>query len=176
MSFAFPEWEKFAVQQRFKTGCIPTGYEMLLRAAGAQGIDFETFQDEFDLDKSKKPMERPKNDFVSVADAVRKKYPGVNFKRKCFPQGEGAKKLEFVEDRIAKKWPVLVSIALKPFGKPGGYHIMPVVDATDGELTLLYKVESNGKKRTFRLRKGDFVQIHDTYQGGDDVAWLEGWE
>ena len=47
----FPDWEKYAVHQRKPdTGCIPTGYEMLLRAAGIAGIDFQTFQEEFDLD------------------------------------------------------------------------------------------------------------------------------
>ena len=47
----FPEWEKYAVPQRRQlSGCIPTGYEMLLRAAEVPDIDFDTFQDEFDLD------------------------------------------------------------------------------------------------------------------------------
>ena len=40
-------WEKNAVVQRkLDTGCIPTGYEYLLRSAGVEGIDYAKFQDE----------------------------------------------------------------------------------------------------------------------------------
>jgi len=39
----FPDWRRFVIpQQRVMTGCIATGYEMILRAAGAQGIDFDS--------------------------------------------------------------------------------------------------------------------------------------
>jgi len=31
-----PEWRRFAVEQRSRTGCIPTGYEMLIRAADSR--------------------------------------------------------------------------------------------------------------------------------------------
>jgi len=42
---AFPNWKKFAVvQRRPNSGCIPTGYEMLLRAAKIDNIDYDTFQ------------------------------------------------------------------------------------------------------------------------------------
>jgi hypothetical protein len=80
MMSVFPDWRRFAIpQRRGMTGCIPTGYEMILRAAGAQGIDFDTFQDDFDLEKDL-PLTAPRiNDFGSVAEAVRKKYPSVVF-------------------------------------------------------------------------------------------------
>jgi hypothetical protein len=48
----FPDWQKYAVPQRYPlTGCIPTGYEIILRARGIDGIDYTTFQERFDLDK-----------------------------------------------------------------------------------------------------------------------------
>ena len=148
---------------------------MLLRAAGAQGIDFTSFQDEFDLDQNVKAGKSPRNNFGSVADAVRQRYPNVNFQRVGFAAGKGADKLEFVEDRIAQKQPVLVSIAQKPFGGQG-WHIMPVVDASDDELILLKEIKSDGERETLKLRKDEFVRIHDQYDGGDDVAYLEGWQ
>jgi hypothetical protein len=53
---AFPDWQGCIVKQkRRETGCIPTGYEMILRAAGINHVTFDTFQDEFDLDKNLKP-------------------------------------------------------------------------------------------------------------------------
>ena len=135
MSSIFPNWQEYAIRQRrFETGCIPTGYEMILRAVGAENIDFESFQDDFDLDKEIKPGENPRNNFESVANAVQHKYPAIRFRRKAFEKGE--EKLAFVENCLAKRQPILVSIANKPFGGEG-WHIMPVVDATDDELVLL---------------------------------------
>lgn len=176
MCCAFPNWQNFAVRQRRPdTGCIPTGYEMLLRAAGALDIDFDSFQDDFDLDKDLKSGESHTNNFESVADAVRKTYPRVNFRRMSFAAGKGADKLKFVEDRIVKKQPVLVSIAQKPFGGKG-WHIMPVVDAADDELVLLKEIKPHSKPKTLRLRKDKFVWIHNQYNGGDDVAYLKEWK
>ena len=176
MSSVFPNWKQFAVHQRRPcTGCIPTGYEMLLRAVGAEGIDFPSFQDDFDLDQNLKPGEQPRNNFESVAAEVRKKYPCVNFRRVGFESGRGADKLAFVEQRLANQQPVLVSLALKPFGKKG-WHIMPVVDATDDELILLRGVPSSGTPETCNLRRDEFVRIHNQYDGGDDVGHLAAWQ
>ena len=83
---AFPDWKRFAVRQRHAaSGCIPTGYEILLRAAGVEGIDLDSFQDDFDLDLA--PGMPPRNNFESVADAVRAKYPSISFKRIGFKTG-----------------------------------------------------------------------------------------
>jgi hypothetical protein len=168
----FPNWQNFAVmQRRAQTGCIPTGYEMILRAAGATGIDFKTFQDDFDLEKDL-PENAPRlNDFGSVAQAVRKKYPSVVFDFQTFAKGKGAAKLAFVEDRIRLGQPFLVSLALPPPG--GGWHIMPVVDADDGSLTLLWSISADGRPDLRKLLKSDLVRIHDTHPGGEEVAYLE---
>lgn len=170
---AFPNWEQYAVpQRREKTGCIPTGYEMILRAAGVESINFDTFQDDFDLDKDLRPGQQPKNNFVSVADAVQRQYPHVNFKRECFEDGDGQKKLHFIEKMIKQKQLVLISLALEPFGEQG-WHIMPVVDATDNELTLLWIMRDDGSKEMWKLLKNRLVDIHAHYVGGKDIAYLD---
>lgn len=175
MNSVFPDWQKYAVDQRRPhSGCIPTGYEMILRSVGAKNVDFPSFQDDFDLDKDLKPGDRPKNNFESVAASVRSKYPAVRFCRVGFDQGKGTDKLAFVEKRLASGQPVLVSIANEPCGGKG-WHIMPVVDATDDDLILLKMVDSSGTPETCTLPKDEFVRIHDKYDGGDDVAYLEGW-
>ncbi len=164
---AFPDWKEFAVYQRRKsTGCIPTGFEMLLRAAGAKGIDFAAFQDDFDLDQH---GGSPKNNFVSVGDAIKQKYPNVEFTRDFFPKGKGAEKLAKVEEMIQKKKPVLVSLALTP---AGGWHIMPVVDSDADTLTLLQHVDKAGMPHTQIVKKSDFVLRHDKWNGGEDIAYL----
>lgn len=116
---AFPDWKRFAVRQRHAaSGCIPTGYEILLRAAGVEGIDLDSFQDDFDLDLA--PGMPPRNNFESVADAVRAKYPSISFKRRL---QDGTEELAFVEARIAQRQPVLVSFSLAAV-MPGahGWH------------------------------------------------------
>jgi len=166
---AFPGWQNYAVhQRRAKTGCIPTCYEILLRAAGATGIDYASFQDDFDLDQY---GGAPRNNFISVAGEVEKKYPFVKFTCDSFAKGDGDKKLARVEGFITDRKPVIVSLANAPFGGRG-WHIMVVVDATENDLTLLDHVDQDGAARTRIISKKWFVRIHDAYQGGDEIAYL----
>jgi hypothetical protein len=154
------------------TGCIPTGYEMILRAAGAQGIDFNSFQDDFDLDKDLPPDAPHGNHFGSVADAVKATYPSVVFAHRSFAKGEGGKKLAFIEQQVTAGRLVLISLALVPFGL-GGWHIMPVVDAEDDKLVLLWSVTVGGQATLMTLPKAELLRIHDNFPGGDEVAFLE---
>jgi hypothetical protein len=166
---AFPNWHRFAVRQRrCDTGCIATGFEMILRAAGVPGIAFDTFQDEFDLDRDRLPGSEFRNNFESVAAAVHKRYPHVRLVSKVFAAGRGIDKVKFVEERVAQQRPVLVSLR-----NEGGYHIMPVVDATDDSFTLLEYVDERGCPHTCSISKHNMAYLHDHYRGGDDVAFLE---
>ena len=167
---AFPDWQKYMVKQkRPATGCISTGFEMILRAAGVKNIDFTTFQDEFDLDQNLKPGEHGRNNFDSVAEAVKAKYPQIQFKKGVYAKGEGSKKLAAVEGMVLSGKPVLISLTLRP---EGGWHIMPVVDLTANILTLLWSVEDDGAAQIMELEKSDFIHIHDNFPGGDDIAFL----
>jgi hypothetical protein len=174
---AFPNWQQYIVKQkRPATGCIPTGYEVILRAANCKGVNFETFQDEFDLDKDLNPEEQPRNNFDSVAQAVQAKYPDVRLKHLGFSKDEGQKKLALVEQLIQQRLPVLLSLSRALLSPPYGgrhCHIMPVVDASDDSLTLLWSVGENNAPHTVTLTKSDFVAIHEKCRGGDDVAFLE---
>lgn len=167
---AFPDWPKYIVKQkRPESGCIPTGYEVILRAAGVKDIDFTTFQDDFDLDQKLKQGEQGQNNFDSVAKAVQAKYPQVHLNKQAFLKGEGSKKLAAVEEMISHGKPVLISLTLNP---KGGWHIMPVVDSTADTLTLLWSVEDDGSAKILDLPKSEFVRIHDNFPGGDDIAYL----
>ena len=166
----FPDWKNFVVtQKRLQTGCIPTAYEILLRAAGTHGINFATFQDDFDLDQN---GGAPRNNFDSVAQEVRKKYPSVNFTNEPFLKGDGNKKLARVEEFLAERRPVIVSLANAPYGGRG-WHIMVVVDATATDLILLEYVDQQGTPHTKSISKADFVYIHDNFSGGDEIAYLQ---
>lgn len=165
----FPDWQKYAVHQRRpKTGCIPTCYEIILRAAGVTGIAYESFQDDFDLDQD---GGAPRNNFESVAEEIHKKYPFVEFACDSFAKGDGDKKLARIEDFIARLRPVIVSLANAPFGGRG-WHIMVVVDATKDALTLLQYVDQNGAATATIISKKDLIHIHNEYPGGDEIAYL----
>ena len=166
---AFPDWPKYAVhQRRLQTGCIPTCYEMLLRAAGVRGIDYESFQDDFDLDRQGGV---PRNHFLSVSDAIKEKYPFVEFAYESFAKGDGDKKLARVLDFITRRQPVIVSLANAAFGGRG-WHIMVVIDVTVDHLILLEYVDRDGVARTRRVSKEQFAHIHDVFPGGDEISYL----
>lgn len=167
---AFPDWQKHAVnQRRLATGCIPTAYEMMLRAANVPGIDLANFQDEFDLDKNGGP---PQNHFVSIGRAIQAKHSQVEFVCEPFPKGKGPDKVTRIEELIAQKQPVLVSLANAASGG-AGWHIMPIVDATADEFILLEYVEPSGKVHTKPVKKDEVARIHDQYAGGDEIAYLK---
>jgi hypothetical protein len=146
---------------------------MILKAASIAGVDFATFQDEFDLDKDIAQTKQPaRNNFDSVAAAVNKKYPHVIFKRLGFRKGEGQKKVQKIEEMIQGKRPVLISLALEPFGGQG-WHIVPVVDSDSDTFTLLWIVFSNGQCETKKIKKALVAEVHEKFDGGDDIAILE---
>jgi hypothetical protein len=145
---------------------------MILRAAGAHGIDLDAFQDDFDLEKDL-PEDAPRvNHFDTVAKAVKAKYPRVVFAHKAFPKNDGAAKLAFIESQLAARRPVLVSINNVIFGE-GGWHIMPVVDADADNLILLGTVTADGRHVLVNLPKAVLVAVHEQCPGGEEVAWLE---
>jgi hypothetical protein len=169
---AFPNWKDFIVtQKRTLSGCIPTGYEMLLRVVGFEGVDYDSFQDDFDLDKDITENTTSQNSFKSVAELINHKYPFVHIEVKVFPKGQGREKLYFVEDSLRKHRLVLISLNMNPFGQ-NGWHIMPVVDIDETKLTMVYYAESDDQIHLLLLSKDEFVQIHEQFDGGDDVAYL----
>ncbi|MBA4190900.1 MAG: hypothetical protein C0467_23170 [Planctomycetaceae bacterium] len=167
----FPNWRTFAVpQRRLSTGCIPTGYQMILEAAAAQDVDFASFQDDFDLDINLgKGQAEPRNDFGSVATAVKQRYPWISFEQKSF--GSGIEKTAFIDAMLVAQKPILISLAMKPFGGKG-WHIMPVVDATTDQYLLLKIVEADGTPNTEWIRKAMLSEVHDGFPGGKEVGFL----
>jgi len=77
-----------------------------------------------------------------------------------------------MDELIRQKSPVLVSLANEASGGRG-WHIMPVVDATADEFTLLEYVEPGGKVHTRTIKKAEVARIHDNYAGGDEIAYLK---
>jgi hypothetical protein len=70
------EWNKTIVLQRHESGCVPTGYEWLIRYLKIQGVNLETFQEDFDLEQN--------NSFDRVSTKIRSVYPAINIKVRYF--------------------------------------------------------------------------------------------
>lgn len=166
----FENWQDYAVVQRNpQTGCIPTGYEMLARAAGVQGIDFDTFQDDFDLDTGKMvgTDDGFTNNFESVADAVLKKYPKLVFSIRSF--NTGVEKIAFIDEYLPRQ-PVLISLTLT---LQGGWHIMPIIEADEEKYCLLKYMTTAGRPDLEWMPKQRIADIHNQWPGGKEVAFLE---
>ena len=144
---------------------------MLLRASKVPSIDFEKFQEEFDLDLLNHT--RGMNNFKSVADLIHVRYSHVNLNQKVFQKDEGKLKLRFIEEFVFSGKPILVSINIQIFSGVHGWHIMLVVDATENKLLLLKSVLVDGTMELFPILKTELVRIHKEYQGGDDIAYLQ---
>lgn len=169
---AFPNWEDYAVhQKRSETGCVPTGYEVILRAGKVSGIDYESFQDEFDLEWR---IGAASNDFRSVASAIEAKYQFVKFGHESFGPGDGDKKLARIEQMVVAQKPVLVSLPVDINGATA-FHVVLVVDATVRELTVFFSKDEQGRIEMEQVTKHYLVAAHDDYAKwgkGNDIAYL----
>ncbi len=169
---AFPDWKKYVVpQRRPESGCIPTGYEILLRAVGVEGIDYAAFQDDFDLDKDRSDNELPRNNFQSVSELIQRKYPHVQFTIKNFPDDAGNEKVAFIEHSLNNKRLVLIALNMAVFGYRS-WHIMPVVDMDEATFLLVNVVKPNGTIEVLKIAKDIIAHAHNELSGGKDIAYL----
>src|SRR5262245_10377612 len=101
-----PNWRSHVVtQKRQGCGCVPAGFEYLLRIAGVTGIDYSTFQDNFDLAANNSGQ----NSFTAVAAAIRRVYPQAQFDIRSFTTGE--EKNAFLRECVRHGVPVIASVA-----------------------------------------------------------------
>ena len=151
-------WNKTVVVQRHESGCIPTGYEWLIRYLRIQGVNLETFQEDFDLGQD--------NSLDSVSAKIRSVYPAINIKVQSFTKG--IDKVNRIKSLLEEQTPCLISLAL---GKGLGWHIMPVV-RIDENIQLIHHSDANGHC-TWVFPVAEIVWRHDYLQGGNDISWIE---
>lgn len=157
-------WKDIVVPQRhILTGCIPTGYEWMIRYLGIEGVDLETFQEDFDLELRSEGS----NSFRPIAEKIKEKYNHIDIETKGFQDGK--KKIEAIKHLIQDDIPCLISMA-KPYG---GYHIAPVVYADDTKIKVVWEVDKAGNNQVVEFSTANIVQLHTQRQGGKDIAWIE---
>jgi hypothetical protein len=152
-------WSKTVVPQRHESGCIPTGYEWLIRYLKIQGVNLETFQEDFDL--------RQDNSLDSVSEKIRRVYPTINIKVQSFTRG--LDKVKCIKSLLEEQKPCLISLAL---GNGQGWHIMPVVSIDETIIVLIHHADANGHY-TWSFSVAEIVWRHDYLQGGNDISWID---
>jgi hypothetical protein len=155
-------WQGIVVPQRQETGCIPTGYEWMIRYLGGKGVNLETFQEDFDLQY----RHEGDNSFVPIAQKVKERYPQVGIKIGGFPNGK--EKAEFIKKLIEEDVPCVMSIA-KP---TGGWHIVPVVSIDDTKIKVIWIANAFGNQ-VCEYSITDVIFRHNNWSGGKDIAWIE---
>jgi len=161
-------WQKIIVPQRKKdTGCVPTGFEWLIRYQDIKGIDLANFQDEFDRTAQK----RGDNSFDSVATEVKQKYSHVSIQVKGFDKAED--KIASIKDFITKDIPCLLSfptyVTLCPCSLC--FHMVPVVFIDDTKMKIICDADKDGNQ-TCDLLINNVICWHNIFKGGNDIAWL----
>ena len=152
-------WSKTVVPQRHESGCIPTGYEWLIRYLKIQGVNLETFQEDFDLGQD--------NGFDSVSEKIRSVYPKINIKVQSFTKG--IDKVNRIKSLLEEQKPCLISLAL---GNGQGWHIMPVVKIDETSIQLIHHLDAEGHC-TWSFTIAEIVWRHNYLQGGNDISWIE---
>jgi len=184
----YENWEFYVVRQRDpETGCIPTGYEILLKD---KGIEYDGFQEKVDCVR----LDGIANDFTTVAEKIKKEYPniegqGISFEREEFEQikGGGEKKFKKIKELFDKDIFILVSLsAIEPIrydytnkvniilsGHTLNTHIMPIIGINEDYLILF---DHKNKEDIIILRlvpKPILIWFHDNIPGGHDIAYLK---
>jgi len=157
-------WKDLVVPQKNKvTGCIPASYEWMIKYVGTNGIDFETFQEKFDL--------KERNSFKNVAAEINEAYPSINIKIKDdFKRGQ--EKIEFVRRLLSRDIPCLISIKKTvEEDLQGNYHILRVVSINDQKLSVIWDADDSNMVKEFTL--DDVISRHNNFEGGKDVAWIQ---
>ena len=153
------DWSKTLVPQRYESICVPTGYEWLIRYLKIQGVNLETFQEDFDLGQD--------NSFDSVSAKISGVYPTINIQVQSFTKG--IEKVNRIKSLLDEQKPCLISLAL---GNSQGWHIMPVVRIDETTIQLIHHSDANGHC-TWVFPVAEIVWRHDYLQGGNDISWIE---
>ena len=160
-----PDWDKCLIEQRdLERGCIPTGYEWMIRVAGIEDVNLETFQEDFNLEARGEGG----NNFDTIAEAVEERYSHVRIQRRSFESGED--KASFIRELVEKGGPCLLSLALGP---GVGWHIMPVIYADGQKMELVWSFDEESGVKICKIPLDEVIRRHNDWQGGKDVAWLK---
>jgi len=151
------------VQKNPRTGCIPTGYEWLIKYQGVyRGINWDTFQKDFDLGRS--------NSFVAVRCEIQKKYPHIEIEIKDDFKN-GSEKVEYAKNLVEEDVPCLIVLPKRKDNRIEG-HIVPVVYIDNSKMKGVIFATNIRSQKICEVTINEIVHRHDNLKGGQDIAWL----
>lgn len=158
-------WKEITVIQRDpEMGCIPTGFEWLIRHHRTNENCLDTFQEDFNLQR--KGLDS--NNFSTIAIAIKNKHPLIRIQCKGFKREEGKEKIDFANDLLCKNLPCLLSLLVNIGTNSRICHIMPVVKISEDNI-----IAKNGSD-IMQFSKSEVIRLHFEYWPiGNDLAWLE---
>jgi hypothetical protein len=167
-------WQDIVVPQRNDTGCIPTGYEWIIRYLNIEDVELTTFQEDFDLDLGRKhpPYQ---NNFESVGNSITLRYPQINIEREVFQQG--LEKIRATRSLLERDIPCLLSFALHGLRTldnriiERAWHIMPVVFMDDHRIKMIHHANERANY-VMELPTSVIIWRHNNLEGGKEVSWV----
>jgi hypothetical protein len=155
------------VQRNLQTGCIPTGYEWMIKYLGIEKVDFCGFQDEFDF------LRRVTNSFETIKNGIgfqgiEGRYPHIMIKIKN-DFANGLEKVSYIRGLIEKDIPCLISIAPTPQGR---WHCPVVVYVDDIKMRVIWSANETGNQ-VCEFTTRDIASRHDNWCSGKDSSWIE---
>lgn len=157
--------EALSVQKDQRFGAIPSGFEWMIRFNKIENINYETFQDDFNL----KVKNEAENNFSNVADAVEKKYPQIKINIKTFD--EGVKKIEFMQDLLENNIPCMMSLRISR--KTNICHEMLLINSDDFYTRFIWRVIDSKNPDIFRIENLEIIDRNNNWVGGKEVAWID---
>lgn len=160
------EWQKaLVVQKDGKLGAIVAGYEWMIRFNKVNSVDFDSFQDDFNLHAKGEGQ----NTFGSIAKAVEKKYPHISIQHKSIHYAR--EKIQFVKDLIDQNIPCMMKFAISY--KENVAHEMPVVIYDERYMRFVWQVLDINNPNMLRVEYPDIGNRHIEWPEAREVAWLQ---
>ena len=160
------KWKDALVLQKdHRLGAIAAGFEWMIRFNKIKDVNFETFQDDFNLQVNGEG----KNDLLFTAEAVKKIYPHISIKCQSFSTGK--EKVAFIKELVSKNVPSMLSLTLS--SKSNVSHEMPVTFYDENYVRLVWRVGDTKNPDMLRIAYDDILIRHRDWAGGKEIAWLE---
>jgi hypothetical protein len=159
------------IQQDRRNGCIPWALEWSIRykhlITGQWKIprnSLNTFQHDYNL--YVRTNRTIQNTFASILKEIRKNHSRTGlYHYQKFQQGDGSRKILFIERQILRGNPCIMPIKLTPTST----HIMPIVEFDSNDLKMIWEIRQNGSQIICQVPRSYLIQIHDLNLSGKDI-------
>lgn len=163
-----------AIQQDGVNGCIPWAIEWSVRyknyITGQWRIphgSLNTFQQDYNL--FVKTHGAFQNTFDTILKEIRKYHSNTRlYHYRSFQAGDGARKLNFLENQISKENPCIMPLKYSQTST----HIMPIVEIDDLNVKLIWEIQQNGNQVIYQVPKNHLIHIHDSNLSGKTFVVL----